>query len=101
MGGSPLAVVCRVACNPTLQVVAAIGGENFTRREIVCEMCHSMYRLSLSYTHIIPHSEWFVNPFFENNCKQIVNARPGTPGPIVKFFTNRGQDYPPYGKREN
>jgi hypothetical protein len=51
----PLAVIYRVARNPALQVIAVIGGENLTCCEIKCEMCHSSYRLSLSYTHIITH----------------------------------------------
>ena len=59
----PLAVIGDVACNPTLQVVGAIGGENFSRGEIVSSvLLHSMY-LSFFGTIIIPYHWLNVNPF--------------------------------------
>jgi hypothetical protein len=67
-----------VACNPTLQVVAAVGGENFASSQTVSKMCHSSY-LSFLYTHIIPYFCGLVNPFDElfTICSQF--GRPGDP----------------------
>jgi hypothetical protein len=56
----PLAVIGDVARNPTLQVVAVVGGENFASGAIVSKMCHSHYP-SFFYTHIIPQNYPFVN----------------------------------------
>ena len=58
------AVIGDVARDPTLQVVGAVGGENFTCGEIVCEMCHSMY-LPFFCDIIIPYFCGLVNPFDE------------------------------------
>ena len=61
----PLAVIGDVVSDPTLQVVAAVGGENFASGEIVSKMfLHSMY-LSFFCDNIIPHFCGFVNPFGE------------------------------------
>jgi hypothetical protein len=59
------AVIGVVALNPTLQVIAAVGGENFASGEIVSKMfLHSMY-LSFFCDIIIPYFCGFVNPFDE------------------------------------
>ena len=50
----PLAVIGGMAGNPTLQVVAMVGGENFASSEIVCEMSHGGY-LSFLITPILYH----------------------------------------------
>jgi hypothetical protein len=44
-----------VAGDPTLQVVAVVGGEHFASGEIVCEMSHSGY-LSFLITLILYHT---------------------------------------------
>jgi hypothetical protein len=60
-----------VARNPTLQVVGAIGGENFASGEIISKMCHSDYlsfgfiRFPL-YTYIIPQARAFVKGFLKS-----------------------------------
>jgi hypothetical protein len=55
------AVIGYVACNPTLQMVGTIGGENFASGEIVSKMfLHSMY-LSFFGTIIIPQNSRVVN----------------------------------------
>jgi hypothetical protein len=58
-------VVGGVACNPTLQVVAVVGGENFARGQTVSHMSHSDY-LSFLYTYIIPQITRVVKSFFVN-----------------------------------
>ena len=61
----PLAVIGDVACDPTLEMVGAIGGENFPSGEIVSSvLLHSMY-LSFFGTIIITHYWSNVNPYFE------------------------------------
>jgi hypothetical protein len=57
-----------VALDPTLQVVAVVGGENFASGQTVSKMCHSSY-LSFLYTHIIPHFPVFVKYFCEKKLK--------------------------------
>jgi hypothetical protein len=54
-----------VMCDPTLQVVAAVGGENFASSQTVSKMCHSSY-LSFLYTYIIPQIARVVKSFFVN-----------------------------------
>ena len=62
-----LAVIGDVVCNPTLQMVGTIGGENFASGEIVSKMfLHSMY-LSFFGTIIIPQNNRVVNTQFVNN----------------------------------
>ena len=50
----PLAVIGGALGNPTLQVVAVVGGENFARGQAVCGVSHSEYLHSFS-TPILYH----------------------------------------------
>jgi hypothetical protein len=54
-----------VASDPTLEMVAAVGGgENLTCDEIICEMCH-MYYLPFFILHIYyTTSRPICQPFF-------------------------------------
>ena len=66
----PFAVIGGVARDPTLQMVYAIGGENFASGKIISKMCHSVYlsfgfiRFPL-YTYIIPQARAFVKGFLK------------------------------------
>ena len=85
------AVVGVVTLDPTLQVVGAIGGENFASGEIVSKMfLHSMY-LSFFCDNIIPHFCGFVNPFDElfTICSHLAPGRrpPSTSGNAERQVT--------------